>query len=345
MKKINILIILIICLAGCKKETDATRITGEIKGLGNDTIYLYGVDGLYEHVDTIYVEKDKFSHSIHVDTITSAMLLLKKEIEYPIFLDKKNKIKIQGNENNLNQLNISGNIYNEEFSDFQATLQEPPGTLSEKALQEKAEEFIRRHNSSFVSIYLLDKYFVQKEAPDYQKIKELIDVMAGVLQDKPYIEQLTEYLDRREKVGIQKTAPFFSIPNEKGERITRTGGFKDKYLLMNFWASWCEDCDKTNTELRRLSAKYQKNKNFGILGISLDTDKKAWKDKIEQDTLKWEQVCSFSGWDMEVARQYAIQKLPTNILVSPTGRILARDIPTDSLSREVEKVLIQDEKK
>lgn len=344
MKKYNILLILIICLAGCKKETDATSITGEIKGLGNDTIYLYGVDGLYEHVDTIYVERDKFSHTIQVDTITSAMLLLKKEIEYPIFLDKKNKIKIHGNENNLNQLNIDGNIYNEEFSTFQASLQDL-GTPSDQALEEKAEEFIRRHNSSFVSIYLLDKYFLQKEEPDFKKIKELIDVMAGILQDKPSVEQLTEYINLMEKVSVDKIAPFFSIPNQKGERVTRTGTFKDKYLLINFWASWCKECDKVNDELRQLNTKYKKSKDFGILSISLDIDKETWKTKIEQDTLKWEQVCNFNGWDTETVKQYAIRKLPANLLLSPTGRILARDIPTDSLSHEVEKVLKKIEKK
>lgn len=344
MKKINILIILIIGLTGCKKEIDATRISGEIKGLGNDTIYLYGVDGLLEHVDTIYVERDKFSHSVQVDTITSAMLLLKKGIEYPIFLDKKNNIRIQGNENNLNQLNIDGNIYNEEFTAFQASLHEL-GTPSDKALEEKAEEFIRRHHSSFASIYLLNKYFVQKEEPDYKKIKELIDAMAGILQDKPSIEQLMEHINQIEKVDINKNAPFFSIPNEKGEKITRTGEFKDKYLLINFWASWCKECDKNNAELRKLSTKYKKNKDFGILGISLDIDKETWKDKIKQDTLSWEQVCTFSGWDTDIAKQYAIQKLPANILLSPNGRILARDIPTDSLSHEIEKVLKKKEKK
>ena len=138
MKKINILLILILCMTGCKKEADTTSITGEIKGLGNDTIYLYGVDGLYEQIDTICVKGDKFSHSLKIDTITSAVLLFKKNTEYPIFLDKKNKIKIAGNVNNLSCLNINGNIYNEEFSAFQASLQELD-TPSDKALEEKAE--------------------------------------------------------------------------------------------------------------------------------------------------------------------------------------------------------------
>lgn len=95
-----------------------TTITGEIKGLGTDTLYLYGMDELYDRIDTIYVENDKFSYTTSVDTITSAYLLLKNRIEYPVFLDKGNKIKIKGDTINLNFLTISGNIYNEEFTDF-----------------------------------------------------------------------------------------------------------------------------------------------------------------------------------------------------------------------------------
>lgn len=290
-----------------KKNADTTSITGEIKGLGDDTIYLYGIDGLYQHIDTIYVKGGKFSHSLKVDTITTAMLLLKGETEYPIFLDKKEKIKVQGNANNLDHLNIEGNIYNEEFSAFQATLKGrayPP-----KNARSKAEEFIRQLNNSFVSIYLLDKYFVQKETPDFKKIKELIDVMAGVLQDKPSIGQLTENITQIEKVNEGKTAPFFSLPNQKGEKVTRLDKFKDKYMLINFWASWCEECDSTNVELRKINNKYKKNKEFGILGISLDINKEDWKNKIKQDTLTWEQVCTFTGWNLETAKPICHTKI------------------------------------
>lgn len=92
-----------------------------------------------------------------------------------------------------------------------------------------AEEFILQHHSSYVSLYLLDKYFVQKETPDFSKIKKLVEVMTGVLQDKPYIERLNETITQAEKSEIGKYAPFFSLPNAKGEKITRSSdAFKQK---------------------------------------------------------------------------------------------------------------------
>lgn len=89
------------------------------------------------------------------------------------------------------------------------------GQASNKMMQEKAETFIRQHNSSLASIYLLDKYFVQIPQPDYTKIKEITESMTGALLDRPYIENISDYIDQLEKVTVGKSAPYFSLPNKK----------------------------------------------------------------------------------------------------------------------------------
>ena len=275
MKKSSILILIAICLFSCSKPSKEASITGEIKGLGTDTLYLYGMDELRDRIDTIFTKDDKFAYTIPVDTITPAFLLINNQIEYPIYLDKGNKIKIKGDISNPEYLHIEGNIYNQEFTAFQEDLR-GLGTPSEKVLEQKAEEFIRGHHSSFVSLYLLDKYFVQKDSPDFNKIKKLIEVMAGVLQDKLYIERLNESISQAEKTEIGKYAPFFSLPNVKGEKISRTSeNLKKKNLLINFWASWGDSIanQNSNAELREIYKKYKKNKYIAMLGISLDLNK------------------------------------------------------------------------
>ena len=276
MKKNCILILIAICLFGCGKTVQKeVSITGEIKGLGTDTLYLYGMDEICDRIDTIFVKDDKFSYSSPIDTITSAFLLIRNQTEYPIFLDKGNKIKIKGDISNPEALTIDGNKYNQEFTVFQKELNELD-TLSEQVLEQKAEEFIKQHHSSFVSLYLLDKYFVQKDSPDFNKIKKLIEVMAGILQDKLYIERLNESISQAEKTEIGKYAPFFSLPNVKGVKITRSSeDFKKKNLLINFWASWNDSVSnyRSNSELKELYKKYKKNKYIGMLGISFDVNK------------------------------------------------------------------------
>ena len=348
MKKNCILILIAICLFGCGKTVQKeVSITGEIKGLGTDTLYLYGMDEICDRIDTIFVKDDKFSYSSPIDTITSAFLLIRNQTEYPIFLDKGNKIKIKGDISNPEALTIDGNKYNQEFTVFQKDLNELD-TLSEQVLEQKAEEFIKQHHSSFVSLYLLDKYFVQKDSPDFNKIKKLIEVMAGILQDKLYIERLNESISQAEKTEIGKYAPFFSLSNVKGVKITRSSeDFKKKNLLINFWASWNDSVSnyRSNSELKELYKKYKKNKYIGMLGISFDVNKEQWKDAIKQDTLDWEQVCDFGGLNSETAKQYSVQQVPANILLSADGKILAKNLHGEELKKKIEEVVFAAEEK
>ncbi|RLT79573.1 DUF4369 domain-containing protein [Bacteroides acidifaciens] len=348
MKKNCILILIAICLFGCGKTVQKeVSITGEIKGLGTDTLYLYGMDEICDRIDTIFVKDDKFSYSSPIDTITSAFLLIRNQTEYPIFLDKGNKIKIKGDISNPEALTIDGNKYNQEFTVFQKELNELD-TLSEQVLEQKAEEFIKQHHSSFFSLYLLDKYFVQKDSPDFNKIKKLIEVMAGILQDKLYIERLNESISQAEKTEIGKYAPFFSLPNVKGVKITRSSeDFKKKNLLINFWASWNDSISnyRSNSELKELYKKYKKNKYIGMLGISFDVNKEQWKDAIKQDTLDWEQVCDFGGLNSETAKQYSVQQIPANILLSADGKILAKNLHGEELKKKIEEVVFAAEEK
>lgn len=346
MRKITALLILIIGLTGCQDNSKETRIRGEIKGLDNDTLYLYGVDGNYERIDTIIAANGKIDHTLTIDTLGMATLLFDRQTEVSLFLDKKAQIEIQGSTDALEYLTIKGTEANDEFTAFQQSLK-GLGKPSDQVLTEKAEEFIRKHHSSLVSIHLLNTYFVQKTSPDFKKIKELIELMTGTLQDNPMIEKIKAYTEQEEKVAVGRTLPFFSLPNAKGEKISRTTEkFKDKYLLIHFWASWDEPSMANHAELLKLDRKYKKSKDFAMLGISLDIDKAAWKEAIKSDTLTWEQVSDFNGLNSEIVSQLAILDLPTNLLVEPNGQIVARDIQGDSLTNKLKEVLkIAEEKR
>lgn len=345
MRKSMILYMLLASLTACHNNSQETNIQGEIKGLGNDTLYLYGNDGNYERIDTIITENGKIDYTLKIDTVASTLLLINnKTAQVPLFLNKNEKITIQGNASDLDFLTIGGNTPNEEYTAFQQTLK-GLGKPSNKVLEEKVEEFIRNHHSSLVSIYLLNKYLVQKEAPDYAKINSLIELMAGNLQDNPVIEQIRTYSEQVEKIVVGKSAPFFSLPNVKGEKITRTDKFKDKYLLIHFWASWDSLSMKTTAKLRKINRDYKKNKKFAMLGISLDIDKQAWKEAIKRDTLNWEQVCDFSGLNSGTVTQYAILSLPSNVLIDPNGNIVAKGIQGDSLANKLKEVLKTAEEK
>lgn len=177
--------------------------------------------------------------------------------------------------------------------------------------------------------------------------------MDGTLQDKPYIERLNEVIEDNEKAEVDKIAANFNITNIEGKKISRAD-FRDKYLLITFWASWCDSCKTSNEELKQVYKKYppkkkptstvnndrnKKDPELAILGVSLDMDKEQWKEVIKQDTLKWEQANDFLGWNSTLLKQYAVNEIPYNILVDSKWKIIARGIKGEELNQKLKELL------
>lgn len=354
-----LLIIIFICFTACSSTSTRVEVKGEIKGLGNDTILLYGNDELSDFIDTIYVDDDKFAWSMDMDTTVIQSVLFIDQRQYPVYLERGKTIQIKGDVNTPGLLDIKGSTINEEFTALNRKLTQtalPPDTLTRLI-----EEYIHLNQKSLINIYLLDKYFVQTSSPDLHKIKELIGFMDGTLQDKPYIERLTEIIQESEKSEINKTAPSFTLTNLEGKKISRSE-FRDQYLLMTFWASWSDTCRAYNDELKDIyknyppkskrekdrekerekrDKTYKKAPELAIVGISLDLDKDSWKEAIKQDTLKWEQLSDFTGWNSAAVKQYAIYEIPYNILIDSKGKIIARGIKGEELNSKLDSLLKQ----
>ncbi|KAA6310384.1 Thiol-disulfide oxidoreductase ResA, partial [termite gut metagenome] len=273
-------------------------------------------------MDTIYVKDDKFSYTIQADTINQITLLLNNRQTYPVFFDKKDKITIEGDTSHLETPIIMGNPTNEKLTAF---LQELEGIeeISKKKLEEKVDSFIHRNQTSPISVYLLDTYFVKKAQPDYARIKQLIEAMSGELRDRPYMEKLMEFVEQAEKAEPEKVIPSFNLLDIKDKKVSYTT-LDSKYILIHFWASWDDKSRQANAELRKINRIYTKKekrgikkkddkKELSIVGVSLDVDKNSWKQIVKKDTLTWTQVCDLSGWNSNIVKQYAVRELPANI--------------------------------
>ena len=337
MSKNYLYCFILVILASCGgKESGNTVIEGEVKGLSNDTLYLYGADKMHDHTDTIPIKGGKFSADIQIDTLMETLLLFPDGTEYPLFIDKGDKVHIKGTSGNLSFLQVSGNPLNEDLTAFNEEVRN--AKLSEKALTEKAEKYIKDHPASLVSLYLLNRYFVQIPNPDLKKIKSLIEPMTGELKDRPYIENLSNELQRVEKLAVGTPLPYFHLRNVSGKSVSLSN-FSNRHVLIHFWASWDGNSRKANKTYRELYKKEQKNKDFALLGISLDTDKLEWREAIKKDTLTWEQASDLSGWNGTAISQFAVQSLPSNILVSPSGKIVGKNLSTDEVREKIKEAI------
>lgn len=136
---------------------------------------------------------------------------------------------------------------------------------------------------------------------------------------------------------LDKQAPEINLPDLKGQQVSLSS-FKGKYVLVDFWASWCGPCRAENPNVVAAYNKY-KDKNFTIVGVSLDQDKAAWQQAIQKDSLTWTHISDLKQWESPVVPAYGIEGIPFNVLLDPTGKIIASGLRGEGLENKLKEVL------
>jgi peroxiredoxin len=136
---------------------------------------------------------------------------------------------------------------------------------------------------------------------------------------------------------IGKPAPAFSLPDASGKSVS-LASFRGKYLLVDFWASWCGPCRAENPNVVRVHDEF-KGKNFAILGVSLDKEKGAWEQAIQEDKLNWTQVSDLKYWNTKAVEVFKFDGIPFNVLIDPQGNVIAQGLRGDELESKLKQVL------
>lgn len=201
----------------------------------------------------------------------------------------------------------------------------------------RKQELTRRFNSNPGSIVLLAMISDHSAAFNADELHALYQLAGDTLRTSFFGQKIKSLIDQHGAALVGTIIKDFSQRDVNGKPFS-LASLRGRYVLLDFWASWCLPCRNENPSLVKTYARF-KDKGFEIVSISLDKQKELWQKAISDDQLGWMHVSDLKGWQNEVARLFKINSIPDNILIDREGRIIAKDLHGDALAQQLQTML------
>lgn len=364
MKKLIYLLAVAAAFAACNGGNKGYTVTGTIEGATDgDTVFLQTVEGRQlVKLDTAIITNGTFTFKGMQDTAVNRYVTYnpagKEGMMMDFFLENGEiNIKLDGNndsatgtQNNdiyqairvqLNDLDkqmetIYTAMSDTALTDAQREAKGEEMDALESKMMETAKAGINKNITNAVGVHLLKRNFY------YMDVKDLDPLMPQIPAAYSNDETIVRIKDNVEKmkataVGQKFTDFEMQTPEGKTVKLSDYVG-KGKVVLVDFWASWCGPCRREMPNLVEAYAKY-KNKNFEIVGVSLDQSGDAWKEAIQKLNITWPQMSDLKYWNSEGAKLYAVSSIPHTVLIDGDGIIIARGLHGDGLQEKLAEVI------
>jgi peroxiredoxin len=367
MKKIIIVAGLFLIISSCKEKSNGVfTVAGTIKNAPSNKVYLKelpfgGTNPIV--VDSATLQNGKFElntntleeglYSIGFETFPNAVLLIN---------DAK-KIEVNLDFNNYKSYETKGSKATTALHELFSNYEKSYGNLEEKILcldslqGKKASDSLvtiarlQKNNEKQHLNQLLNNFINSTESPaaclqalamatrtmEMDELSAIIEKSVSKFSSYANIKKLQQIIIGKQYPLLGKQAPAFALGTPTNDTIALSN-FKGKYVLVDFWASWCAPCRAENPNVVAMYHKY-KDKNFTILGVSLDRDLKAWTEAIKKDSLTWTHASDLKQWESPLVSMYQFDGIPFNVLIDPTGKIIASGLREEGLDKKLSEVL------
>jgi peroxiredoxin len=364
MKKLLYIIFAVLIFISCHQKQTTFSIKIEIDSiLKGDIIYLYHEkENEWEIIDSAIYDNKSIIFSGKVKNPELHYIGIKnKQFSFPIYIENSNikvlgviskpeEIKISGSKTQDQYYNYTKQIFNfyMKIYDLHEKYNEDFMNKNETKIKEfeKKAETIEKEIKDYTFNYILKKpksivalRITKENLPifNYTELKKIKNNFDTIITNSKSFSNIDYRLKALERIFIGKKYIDFTLKDLNDKKISLSSFIGKKYILLDFWASWCELCQDENQNLLAIYNTY-KNKGFDIVAVSLDYKKEDWIKVIKKDGLVWNHVSDLRGWDNKAAQIYDVMTIPHNILIDPKGIIIAKNLRGKELINKISEL-------
>lgn len=321
MKRIVLFLLLVLILISCGTRSGHFKMEGRFLHMNQGELYVYSPDGGIDGLDTIKIEAGRFAYEIPCSKPATLVIIFPNYSVQPIFAESGGSVEMKADASHLKEMEVKGTDDNELMTKFRKQIanSSPPDELK------YAIQFIKDHPESTVSVYLLNRYLIQTETPDYKQAANLLKILLKEQPGNVTLGRLQRQISGLGTLRVGDKLPNFTAKDVNGKLINNAT-LANQTIIISTWAAWSYE----SLDFQRALNDAVKAGKIAALGISVDANPKEVRQALKNDDITFPNVCDGKMLSTPLLKTFGLTTVPDNIVVR-NGKIIERGITANTV--------------
>ena len=322
MKRIAYILLFSLLLISCGTRSGYFKMEGRFLHMNQGELYVYSPDGGINGLDTIKIEAGRFSYEKPCSKPSTLIIIFPNYSSQPIFAESGEAVDVKADASHLKEMEVEGTKNNELMTKFRKQI----ASVSPPEEMKYAITFINDHPESPVSVYLLNRYFIQTESPDYSQAVKLLRVLMKEQPENTDLGRLQRQLTELGSLPVGSKMPKFIAKDING-KVVKNSTFQGKdIVIINTWAAWSYE----SLDIQRALSDAVKAGKIAAMGICIDANPKEVRQSLERDGIEFPNVCDGKLLNTPLLKTFGLNTVPDNIVIR-NGKVTERNITANTI--------------